>query len=157
MADKEISTLTAVSLPVATTDLMHFVQGANSRKISVADLSATQANQETGTSNTTFVTPGLQHQHLSAAKCWCLFNGSGTPAILASYGITSITDVGVGQWTLNLSITFSSANFSTTAASTSVLNAFSPASATTISCQTRNGSNTLQDATAISVAAYGDI
>lgn len=76
------------------------------------DAAATQAQQETGTSTTNFVTPGRQHYHVSAAKAWANINGTAAPASLrASYNIASITDNGSGDYTLNFSTNFSSANY----------------------------------------------
>lgn len=73
---------------------------------------ATQTAQETGTSIVAAVTPGRQQYHPSAAKFWV--NGqtsAGTPSVLVSYNITSVTDNGVGIYTMNITTAFSSANF----------------------------------------------
>jgi hypothetical protein len=67
-----------------------------------APIAATQAEQETGTALTRLVTPGRQHYHQSAVKAWVNFNGTGTPAIVASYNVTSITDSSQGDWVVNL-------------------------------------------------------
>lgn len=75
------------------------------------DVAATQAQQETGTSTTTVVTPGRQHYHPSAAKAWGVFAGS-TGVINASYNTTSITRSGTGQYTINHTAGFSSGNYS---------------------------------------------
>lgn len=72
---------------------------------------ATQAEQETGTSTTTFVSPGRQHYHTSAAKAWVNFNGTGTVAIRASYNVTSITDNGTGDYTVNITSAFTDTNY----------------------------------------------
>lgn len=73
---------------------------------------ASQATQETGTSTTTLVAPGRQHYHNSAAKAWGVISVSGgTPNLDASYGVTSITDSGVGIIDVNLSVTMGSANY----------------------------------------------
>lgn len=71
---------------------------------------ATQAVQETGTATTTFVTPGVQHFHPSAAKAWgkCAGNAS---TVDASYGVTSVTNGAAGINTWNWSVTFSSAEY----------------------------------------------
>jgi hypothetical protein len=37
----------------------------------------------------------------NAVKAWVNFNGTGTVAIRAAYNVTSITDNGVGDYTLN--------------------------------------------------------
>jgi hypothetical protein len=70
---------------------------------------ATQAEQETGSSLTVGVTPGRQQFHPSASKAWVRFNSAGTVA--ASYNITSITNNGTGDWTVNIGTDFSSANY----------------------------------------------
>lgn len=69
---------------------------------------ATQSDQETATSTTTFVSPGRQQFHPSAAKAWVLFkNVSGTPTIDSSYNVTSITDNGAGDFAANITNAFS--------------------------------------------------
>lgn len=45
------------------------------------------------------------------AKAWCSLNGTGTPSFNAQYNFASIVDNGVGDYTLNLTTAFSSANF----------------------------------------------
>jgi hypothetical protein len=73
---------------------------------------ATQAEQETGTDVVRAVTPGRQHFHPSAAKAWTKFSTSaGTVADILSHNVTSITDGGVGIYTVNFSTSFSSANY----------------------------------------------
>src|SRR5262245_53159993 len=71
---------------------------------------ATQSDQETATSTTVFVTPGRQHFHPSATKFW-VFHNDGT-TINASYNVTSITDNGAGDHTVNFTVSFSSTNYS---------------------------------------------
>lgn len=78
---------------------------------------ATQAEQETATSTTKWVSPGRQQYHTSAAKAWVKFNGVGTPGVVASYNITSITDHGVGEFTVVWDVDFSSANYAVIAGS----------------------------------------
>jgi hypothetical protein len=45
------------------------------------------------------------------AKAWVNFNGTGTVAIRASLNVSSITDVGTGQYTINFTNTFADANY----------------------------------------------
>lgn len=71
---------------------------------------STQADMETGTSTTTFVTPGRAQFHPSAAKAWVNYIRS-TTTINASYNITSVTDNGTGDITVNIATDFSSANW----------------------------------------------
>jgi hypothetical protein len=46
-----------------------------------------------------------------SAKAWVNFNGSGTVAIRASYNVSSITDNGAGDYTINFTNAFSDANY----------------------------------------------
>lgn len=70
---------------------------------------AVQSEMETGTDVARAVTPGRQHYHPSAAKCWVVWGT--TTTIDASYNMTSITDNGAGDWTLTIATDFSSANY----------------------------------------------
>lgn len=70
---------------------------------------ATQADQETATSTTTFVTPGRQHFHPSAAKFWAHFGTAGN--LLAGYNVTSITDSGVGVATVVIATDFGTSDY----------------------------------------------
>lgn len=72
---------------------------------------ATKAEQEAAASTTAYVSPARQQSHPSAPKAWVKFNGTGTPAILASYNVASITDRGVGKYTVNFTVPFSSAQY----------------------------------------------
>ena len=73
---------------------------------------ATQAEMETGTSNTVAVTPGRTQNHAGVAKVWAYITVSGgTPALAASYNVTSITDTSAGNVTVTIETDFSSANY----------------------------------------------
>ncbi len=43
---------------------------------------------------------------------WVNFNGTGTVAITKSFNVSSITDNGVGDWTMNFGVAFPDANYS---------------------------------------------
>jgi hypothetical protein len=47
-----------------------------------------------------------------ACKAWVNFNGQGTVAIRASYGVSSITDNGVGKYGINFSTPLTDGNYS---------------------------------------------
>jgi hypothetical protein len=49
---------------------------------------------------------------INGAKAWVNFNGSGTVAIRASYNVSSITDNGTGDYTVNFTNAFADANYS---------------------------------------------
>lgn len=107
------------SVTAATGDLVLIADvsdGNNLKQVtaqSVADLTlaATQAQQETASSTSVYVSPGRQHFHPSSAKVWIRFNGQGVIAITESYNVTSITDVGTGSWTVTYSITMSGSTY----------------------------------------------
>lgn len=81
---------------------------------------AAQSDQETATSTSVVVNPGVQQFHPSAYKFWVKFDGTGTPAVTVSYNTASITDNATGDWTVNLTTNFSSTNwFATCLAGTS--------------------------------------
>jgi len=46
------------------------------------------------------------------AKAWVNFNGTGTVAIRASYNVSSITDNGTGNYTVNFTSALADANYS---------------------------------------------
>lgn len=73
---------------------------------------AAQGDQETGTSTTKAVTPGVQQYHPSACKAWHRTTVSGgTPTLANSYNITSITDTATGQLTVTIATDFSGVNY----------------------------------------------
>jgi hypothetical protein len=47
----------------------------------------------------------------NAVKAWVNFNGTGTVAIRASYNVTSITDNGTGDYTINFTTAMVDANY----------------------------------------------
>jgi hypothetical protein len=49
-----------------------------------------------------------------SAKAWVNFNGTGTPAIRASYNVSSITDNGTGDYTINFTNAFADTSYSWT-------------------------------------------
>ena len=48
------------------------------------------------------------------AKAWVNFNGTGTVAIRASFNVSSITDNGTGDYTVNFTTALADANYSAT-------------------------------------------
>ncbi len=84
---------------------------------------SSQAQAEAGTDNTTLMTPLRVRNALNATgtaptyacRAWVNFNGTGTVAIRASGNVTSITDNGVGDYTVNFTTAMSDANYSAVA------------------------------------------
>jgi hypothetical protein len=71
---------------------------------------ATQVNMESETVGKVVTAENVKFSP-SATKAWVNFNGTGVVAIRASYGVTSITDNGVGDYTVNLTTALSSTNY----------------------------------------------
>jgi hypothetical protein len=57
-----------------------------------------------------------------ATRAWCNFNGTGTVAIRASGNVSSITDNGVGIYTVNFTTAMSDANYVTNVTGMEVTN-----------------------------------
>ncbi len=168
---KLVSGLTADASPDGTADYWLTYDGSASlpKKVLMNALGATQAQQETGTSTDVYVTPGRQKFNPLHPKAWCYFDGSttGTNAPTAGSGVTSVTRNAAGNYTVNLAITLSSANYG-------VLGYCNSALATTGGCVTADPGDTKTatafqirtrrvatdaaiDATQITVMIFGDI
>lgn len=132
----------------------------------------TQAENETGTATDKAVVIGRQHFNPKHPKAWCNFNGTGTPTIAVGSGVSSITDNGTGDYTLNWTTPFSTANYCTigsvgaAADGSSMVLCFdrsaAPAQvAPTASASRLNvftfGGGVLTDVARIYVAAFGDL
>lgn len=74
---------------------------------------ASQAEMEAASSNAVAATPGRLKNHPGVAKAWIIFDGtSGSIGTgMASFGVASVTDEGAGDYTINFSTSFSSANY----------------------------------------------
>lgn len=129
-------------------------------------LVATQAEQEAGSITTAYASPGRQHFHPGAPKAWINFDGTGTPASTQSYKITSITDNGVGDYTINLAITFSATTYAVAGwgrdqdttgdvlVSTAAANA---KTTTTFRVEVLDSGGTNQDVTDVGLVFFGDL
>lgn len=108
------------------------------------------------------VTADLQDRHPAHPKAWVTFNGTGTPAISSSYNVTSITDNGVGDYTINLGVTFSSTNFAWSGganfAATAGVNYITDTARTTSSLRiTVASAGSAADLSRISLVFWGDV
>lgn len=133
---------------------------------------ATQAEEEAGTSLVVYTTPGRQHYHPSAAKCWGIVTvAAGVPTLNDNYNITSITDSGPGLLTFTIATDFSSANWAcvcsierastaltvTNVTQTEVRNAGRAAGSVLIECWDDTATTHVQeDPTSWSMVGYGD-
>jgi hypothetical protein len=96
------------------------------------------------------------------AKAWVNFNGTGTVAIRASYNVSSITDNGVGDYTVNFTTALADANYSVSATvgqtSTSVMTRIAddvtPRTASLFRIRSIDSSFNLQDTAQVNVAIF---
>lgn len=109
-----MSTLKTYNLDTGdTTSLSIKTNGATAVTIdSSKNVTMTGGGQIRGTA--TGVPPLLADSAGNSATCraWVNFNGTGTIAIRASFNVTSITDNGVGDYTVNFTNALPDANFS---------------------------------------------
>lgn len=75
---------------------------------------ATGPEVATGTSTTLVPSVSAMVSHQGMAKAWVNFNGTGTVAIRDSFNVSSITDNGTGDYTLNLGVTMGNSNYAVT-------------------------------------------
>ena len=122
----------------------------------MSTLTVSNISDATTTVGTSYVVNG-------SAKAWGFFNGLGTPAFYDSLNMSSITDHAVGQYDLNVTNAFSSANHSdigTTANGFMVThNSTGPAlgSASSLNCGSITSSGTYFDSTYCSALGQGDL
>lgn len=64
-----------------------------------------------GSNGVTYPDGTVQVSGSQACKAWVNFNGTGTVAIRASYNVTSITDNGTGDYTVNFTTALQDANY----------------------------------------------
>ena len=129
----------------------------------------TTGSSATVTGNATGSTFGFNSGYGSVAtaygcRAWVNFNGTGTVAINASGNVTSITDNGVGQYTVNITTALVDANYSTVAITNSItgdasrpivaINTSSTTSATAIRTVGTFNNNTFVDVSSVSVAMF---
>ena len=95
-------------------------------------------------------------------RAWVNFNGTGTVAIMASGNVSSITDNGVGDYTINFTTAFADTNYaavlSTRQAATVALVTpayeVSPSSASALRIYAFNSGGALGDYTYITMAVF---
>ena len=90
-----------------------------------------------------------------ACRAWVNFNGSGTVAIRASGNVSSITDNGTGDYTVNFTTAMPDANFAVTWECDQVMPFVPNSNASgSASVQSRNATNTNVDCNAGYVAIF---
>lgn len=108
---------------------------------------------------------GTTYSARGIAKAWVNFNGTGTIAARDSENVSSLTDNGTGDYTVNLSNAFAAADYATaatagdTASGTSLFQApFSAApTASAMQITVTNSSFTLTDRSHLNGTFFGDL
>jgi hypothetical protein len=136
--------LMSVAVPAAT--------AATTSASGIIEL-ATGTEVQTGTDAVRAVCPSTAVYHQSACKGWCHFEQIGTHSILDSYNVSSISDSGVGDTTVNWSTNFANANYACIATADAGAARVEKASKATGSCVVIVESG---DDTGVSVAGFGD-
>lgn len=134
------------------------------KKVTLANIqtlfAASQAQQETGSSNAVYTTPGRQHNHQSACKGWTRFTVAASDA--ASYNVTSITDTGTAKWAIVWGTDFSGADYCCVTGSEATANNETAvdtlsAGGVNVKMYRSDDTNTAEtNSTASHVAAFGD-
>ncbi len=92
----------------ATTEFILVGQPGTLSAAQVTALTAAQSDMETATSTVLFVTPGRVKYNPGVAKAWIYYIYSGgTPTSQRNFNITSLTDNGVGDASINFTTAFS--------------------------------------------------
>ena len=97
-----------------------------------------------------------------SAKAWVNFNGTGTVAIRASYNVSSITDNGTGDYTVNFTNALTDSNYAAVAGAgngddtTSFINGVAQAAPTTSAVRLKvvNSSAVASDRTYVHIAIF---
>jgi len=71
----------------------------------------TVQHNTTGFNNVVQFTDGAGTENGTLCRAWVNFNGTGTVAIRADFNVSSITDIALGQYTVNFSNALSDANY----------------------------------------------
>jgi hypothetical protein len=87
---------------------------------------------QSGNSGKYLSTDGTDAIWAGTPKVWVNFNGTGVVAVRASFNVSSITDNGVGDYTINFATALVDANYAVVASSDSIIASTSVASASAV-------------------------
>jgi hypothetical protein len=147
----------------AASDVAKHITWTNLKTQLQTDLTAAQSDME-GEVGSSWVRASRVRYHPGVAKCWVQFNGSGTVTARASHELSSLTDNSTGNYTVNKTTAFSSANYSFATSvgepTSTLYETANPAAAVPTTTAFRFEvywiGNSSRDATYISVSLFGD-
>lgn len=93
---------------------VNYMKSDGTAVVSSTSLSAaTQAEMESASSTAVYVSPARAQFHPSASKAWVSFDGTGTLSVQESYNVSSVTDLGTGDYRINFSPSFANTTYAT--------------------------------------------
>jgi len=132
---------------------------ATGQKISAMTVATTWSGTDMATIVQSGVNKSITHDvfmdDTQICKAWVNFNGTGTVAIRDDFNVSSITDNGTGDYTVNFTNAMSDANYSVII--TANVNAEDPLDilTTSLDVRTYDSSPSVADASIICVAIFG--
>lgn len=81
---------------------------------------ATNSEVRTGTDASRVPPVSSMQYHQGASQAWVNFDGTGSVSIRDDYNVSSITDNGLGDYTVNFSVTMTNANYAISTATTNL-------------------------------------
>lgn len=153
--DKDFSSFTDKPTPDDTDNFALQEAGGDLKKVSYKNLTKLSPND----SRVKTALNASGEAPIYACRAWVNFNGTGTVAIRESGNVSSITDNGVGSYTVNFTTAMPDANYSFAGDSNngSALGVCCCLSKTTSSCMVRTSSATSGYITAATFADYQNI
>ena len=118
-------------------------------------MSTIRTNTLLAADGSTTTEPSIPALDQRMAKAWVNFNGTGTVAIRDSYNVSSITDVGTGNYTANFASAMADTNYSTFISGDVLIGVATPVSTTTANMQSLNTSVANVDVAKITFMAMG--
>lgn len=151
-----------------TPEVLRRRNAADSAWVVVSGDIASQAEAEAGTDNTKLMTSLRVAQAIPAklnatgsapiyaCRAWVNFNGTGTVAIRASGNVSSITDNGVGSYTVNFTTAMPDANYAAAGGGeqTNSTVGIRLLSTTSVICEFWDTSNAKRDASTLTLAIF---
>lgn len=163
-SDESIATTAFVQYAVAINPLTNKTTPVDADQLRIADSGASNAAKKLTFANlwtwirdkvlTLFNASGAAPVY--ACRAWVNFNGTGTVAIRASGNVSSITDNGAGDYTINFTTAMPDANYSIVNASSNytTLSASPTLSASSARVYTTASNGTLADASYVGVCVF---